>query len=158
MNCQTDPNVLTFKMGFPTKSSGSPSCLSAALTAVTFFPFLGVPSRRTWWRSGTELRNSSWAPSATPWRWTCGRCLFRWKNGVLNGSPNNLVSICHHSPKIGEPKFGTLHVDVFGCLSICGVASVVQVGCNFGELLLKRPLLPGKCEENKENPPVWRTS
>ena len=22
-----------------------------------------------------------------------------------------------------------------------------QVGCNFGELLLKRPLLPGKCED-----------
>eukprot|EP00434_Breviolum_minutum_P028344 symbB.v1.2.025075.t1/scaffold2414.1/size128436/3 len=24
-----------------------------------------------------------------------------------------------------------------------------SVGCNFGELLLKRPLLPGKCEENQ---------
>ena len=33
-----------------------------------------------------------------------------------------------------------------------------EVGCNFGELLLKRPLLPGKCEdaEDAESPEIPR--
>eukprot|EP00913_Durusdinium_trenchii_P018593 g17471.t1 len=50
----------------------------------------------------------------------------------------NVVTLWYRAPELllGAKRY-TMAVDMW------------SVGCNFGELLLKRPLLPGKCEEHQ---------